>query len=185
MIGRVAPLAEPWSEEDAAGIGRWGHPAATYDPLLLTRCLQRIPALADRTRALGESLYVDGRLPARLRTMAILRTCARVGCAYEWGGQAAFWGPLTGLAEDECDALVLSDPDDPRWSEDEAALLRAVDELEATGSLAGSTWEELGGFLDDERRMELLLVCGWYRTICTLCNAMALPLEDWMREWPA
>ena len=80
---------------------------------------------------------------------------------------------------------MLSDPDDPRWSEDEAALLRAVDELEATGSLAGSTWEELGGFLDDERRMELLLVCGWYRTICTLCNAMALPLEDWMREWPA
>lgn len=185
MIGRVAPLAEPWNDEDAAAIRRWGHPAATYDPLLLTRCLQRIPVLADRTRALGESLYGDGRLSPRLRTMAILRTCARVGCAYEWGGQAAFWGPITGLAEDECDALVLSSADDPRWAADEAVLLRAVDELEATGSFSEPTWDALGAFLDDERRMELLLVCGWYRTICTLCNAMALPVEDWMRRWPA
>ncbi len=29
-----------------------------------------------------------------------------MGCAYEWGGQAAFWGPIAGVAEAECDALV-------------------------------------------------------------------------------
>ena len=79
--------------DDERGIRRWGHPAATYDPLLLTRCLQRHPQLASRTRALGESLYVDGRLPARDRTIAILRICGLLRCAYEWGGQAAFWGP--------------------------------------------------------------------------------------------
>lgn len=181
--GRVAPLPQPWSPEDAAGIGRWGHPEATYDALLLTRCLQRIPRIADRTRALGESLYVHGKLSPRLRTIAILRTCARVGCAYEWGGQAAFWGPIAGLAEEECDALVRTGPDDGRWSGEEAALVAAVDELEATGSLADATWERLA-FLSDEQRMELLIVCGWYRMICTLCNGMALPVEDWMRPWP-
>ena len=168
-VGRVAPLPEPWSDEDAAAIGRWGHPEATYDALLLTRCLQRVPKLADRTRSLGESLYVHGRLPARLRTLAILRTCARVGCAYEWGGQAAFWGPVTGVAEDECDALVLGGPDDDRWSADERALIVAVDELEETGSLSDRAWAGLG-FLDDEQRMELIVGCGWYRMICTLCN---------------
>lgn len=185
--GRVAPLPEPWSAEDAAAIGRWGHPAATYDPLLLTRCLQRVPALADRTRALGESLYVHGRLSPRQRTIAILRTCAVVGCAYEWGGQAAFWGPIAGLSEEECDALVLGDAggaDGARWSPEESALVGAVDELEAGGTLSDAAWEGLGGFLDDEQRMELLVVCGWYRMICTLCNGMALPVEDWMRPWP-
>lgn len=184
--GRVAPLAEPWSDEDAAAIGRWGHPEATYPPLLLTRCLQRIPALADRTRGLGESLYLHGRLSPRQRTVAILRTCAQVGCAYEWGGQAAFWGPIAGLTEDECDALVITGPDDPRWSAEDAALIRAVDEIEATGSLSDAAWAALGSVagLDDEHRMELLVVTGWYRMICTLCNGMDLPNEEWMRPWP-
>ena len=187
MTARVAPLPEPWSDADAAAIGRWGHPEATYDPLLLTRCLQRIPDLADRTRGLGESLYLHGRLTARQRTMAILRTCARIGCAYEWGGQAAFWGPIAGLSEQECDAIVLTDADDPRWTPAETALLAAVDELESTGTLSERAWKTLASEAgcDDEHRMELLIVCGWYRTICTLCNAMALPLEDWMRPWPA
>src|SRR5205085_11014481 len=96
---RVVPLPEPWSDEDAEGIHRWGHPDAEYEPLLLVRCLQRHPRLAARTRALGESLYVDGKLPARERTLAILRTCALVECAYEWGGQAAVWGPTAGVSE--------------------------------------------------------------------------------------
>ena len=181
---RVDPLPEPWSEEDAAGIGRWGHPAATYAPLLLTRILQRHPGLADRTRAMGESLYVDGRLPARLRTLAILRQCARIGCAYEWGGQAAFWGPLTGLSEEDCDAVVTTAAEDERWAPADRAVLDAVDELEATGSWSDATWAALAEHLDEEQRLELLVVAGWYRTISTLCNALDLPMEDWFRAWP-
>ena len=184
MSARVAPLPEPWSPEDAESIGRWGHPEANYDPLLVVRCLQRHPRLAARTRALGESLYVDGRLPARLRTLAILRACALLDCAYEWGGQAAFWGPIAGVSEDECDALVTGGPDDPRWTDGERALLAAVDELERTGTWSDATWAALGRELDDEQRMELLIVVGWYRTICTLCNGLALPVEGWMRRWP-
>lgn len=184
---RVAPLPRPWSEADAAAIGRWGHPAATYPPLLLTRALQRHPGLADRARNLGEGLYVDGRLSARARTMAILRTCGLVGCAYEWGGQAAFWGPIAKVTEDECDALAVSSSADPRWTPAERALLTAVEEIEATGSWTDETWAALAdpGGLDDEQRMELLIVVGWYRMICTLCNGMALGIEDWMRPWPS
>jgi alkylhydroperoxidase family enzyme len=181
---RVAPLPERWSPEDAESINRWGHPQATYEPLLLVRCLQRHPRLAARTRALGEGLYIDGRLPARARTLAILRACALIGCAYEWGGQAAFWGPVAGVGDEECDALVTGGPDDPRWSAGERALLSAVDELERTGTWSDATWAALGDELDDEQRMELLMVLGWYRMIATLCNGLALPVEGWMRRWP-
>ncbi len=135
-VSRVAPLAPPWSAEDAEGISSWGHPDRTYEPLLLVRCLQRHPKLAARLRKMGESLYVDARLPARIRTIAILRICGLLHCEYEWGGQAAFWGPIA-------------------------------------------------GGLDDEQRMELLAAVGWYRTICTLCNSLALPVEGWMRPWPS
>jgi alkylhydroperoxidase family enzyme len=183
-MSRVTPLPEPWSPEDAAGIGRWGHPDAGYDPLLLTRALQRHPRLAQRTRALGESLYVDGRLAPRQRTLAILRICGLLGCAYEWGGQAAFWGPLTEVGDDDCDALAVGSPDDPRWSGPEQVLLAAVDELESTGSWTEETWGRLGETLDDEQRMELVIVVGWYRMISTLCTTMDLPVEGWMRPWP-
>ena len=75
--------------------------------------------LAARLRKLGEALYVEARLPARMRTIAILRICALVRCEYEWGGQAAFWGPIAGVSDDECDALVTGGADDPRWAEAE------------------------------------------------------------------
>lgn len=183
-MSRIAPLAPPWSEEDAAAINSWGHPDRTYEPLLLVRCLQRHPALASRLRKLGESLYTAALLPPRTRTIAILRICALLRCAYEWGGQAAFWGPIAGVSDDECDALVLAGADDPRWGPAERTLIAAVDECERTGSWSEATWEALGDFLDDEQRIELLTAIGWYRTICTLCNALALPVEGWMRPWP-
>lgn len=151
------------------------------------RCLQRHPALATRLRKLGESLYVSALLPPRTRTVAILRICALLGCRYEWGGQAAFWGPIAGVSDDECDALVTGGSDaaaDARWSPAERALISAVDELERTGSWTDETWAALGRDLDDEQRIELLTAVGWYRTICTLCNALSLPIEGWMRRWP-
>jgi alkylhydroperoxidase family enzyme len=183
---RVAPLPEPWDPADAEHIGKWGHPAATYDPLLLVRILQRHPRLANRTRAMGESIYVDGRLPDRIRTIAILRTCGQVQCRYEWGGQAAFWGPITGLTGEECDALAVdTQAAGTGWTDAERAVIRAIDALEASGTWDDDTWRVLGEHFDDEQRMELLIVAGWYRTICTLCNAMALPNEDWFRPWPS
>ena len=74
-----------------------------------------IPNLAARLRKLGESLYIEALLPPRVRTIAILRICALVRCEYEWGGQAAFWGPIAGVSDDECDALVTGGADDARW----------------------------------------------------------------------
>lgn len=181
---RVPPLPRPWSDEDAAAIGRWGHPAAIYPPLLLTRVLQRHPKLADRVRHLGEGLYVDGRLDGRTRTLAILRTCARIGSAYEWGGQAAFWGPLTGLSPEEADDLTRPELAEGSWTPSDRAVVAAVDELEEHGSLGDAAWAALREHLADEQVIELVVVHGWYRLIATMCNALDLGIEDWMRPWP-
>ncbi|MDT5095089.1 MAG: hypothetical protein QOH60_4452 [Mycobacterium sp.] len=51
---RVAPLAPPWSQDDAASINSWGHPDRTYEPLLLVRCLQRHPVLAGRLQCVHQ-----------------------------------------------------------------------------------------------------------------------------------
>ncbi|MBJ7332074.1 MAG: carboxymuconolactone decarboxylase family protein [Solirubrobacteraceae bacterium] len=182
---RIAPLPEPWSEEDEASILRWRHPENHHDPLLLTRVLQRHPKIARRLRDMGQSIYLSGQLDAHDRQVAIMRICALVRCEYEWGGQAAFWGPRTGLSEADCDALVLSSADDVRWTEREVAVIAAVDELEETGSWGEDTWATLRTWHSEEAMLELLAAIGWYRTICTYCNTLALDLEPWMRRWPA
>lgn len=83
----------------------------------MVRCVQRHPVLAGRLRKLGESRFTPLRYCRRGRaTIAILRICALVGCEYEWGGQAAFWGPIAGVSDQECDALVTGGPDRPEWS---------------------------------------------------------------------
>ena len=181
---RVPPLPRPWSDEDATAIGKWGHPAATYPALLLTRVLQRHPNLSDRLRNLGEGIYVDGQLAPRLRTIAILRTCGNIESAYEWGGQAAFWGPLTRINDDEADALTRPNADGVDWSAVDSAVITAVDELEATGSLDDDRWAQLREHVPDEQILELIIVVGWYRMIATLCNALDLGVENWMRTWP-
>ena len=180
---RVAPLAPPWSEADAADINSWGHPDRTYEPLLLVRCLQRHPAwLASCASWARRSTSRHGcrRACAPSRSCGSARWC---GCAYEWGGQAAFWGPIAGVSDDECDALVTGAPT-CRWSASERVLIGAVDELETHRVVVRGDVACVGRHLDDEQRMELLIAVGWYRTICTLCNGLDLPVEGWMRRWP-
>lgn len=73
---------------------------------------------------------------------------------------------------------------DADWSDDERVLIDAVDELERDGTWSDEMWNALGRSLADEQRMELLIAIGWYRTICTLCNGLDLPVEGWM-PWPS
>ncbi|PRC56454.1 carboxymuconolactone decarboxylase family protein, partial [Mycobacterium sp. ITM-2017-0098] len=85
--------------------------------------------------------------------------CALLGCAYEWGGQAAFWGPIAKVSDAECDALVTGA--EAVWSDEGRILIAAVDELERTGSWTSETWNALGRSMSDEQRMELLIAVGW------------------------
>ena len=110
--------------------------------------------------------------------------CGGVAMARAQSCDTMDWRPIAGVSDDECDALVTGGADDARWSPAERTLIEAVDELERTGSWSEVTWAALGRDLDDEQRIELLTAVGWYRTICTLCNALALPVESWMRTWP-
>ncbi|PRC57502.1 carboxymuconolactone decarboxylase family protein, partial [Mycobacterium sp. ITM-2017-0098] len=83
------------------------------------------------------------------------------------------------VSDAECDALVTGA--EAVWSDEERILIAAVDELERTGSWTSETGNALGRSMSDEQRMELLIAVGWYRTICTLCNGLDLPVEGWMR----
>jgi alkylhydroperoxidase family enzyme len=184
-MSRIDPLEPPYEPEDEAGILRWIHPEADFEPPTLFRILQRHPDLTRRLQAVGGRLHVGGLLDDRDREVLVLRTCGRVSCAYEWGSHAAFHGPRAGIDHALAEALAIGREPALVLDDRERSLVRFVDELEESGALSQATWDGVGRFLDAEQRIEALVLVGWYRTMCLLCNTLLLVPEPWMRPWPA
>lgn len=183
-MSRIEPLEAPYTPEDEAGILRWIHPEADFEPPTLFRILQRHPDLTRRLQAVGGRLHVGGLLGDRDREILVLRACGRVSCAYEWGSHAAFHGPRAGIDLALAEALAIGREPALALEDRERSLVRVVDELEDSGVLSQATWDDVGRYLDAEQRIEALVLVGWYRTMCLLCNTLLLPPEPWMRPWP-
>ena len=117
-------------------------------------------------------------LSMRQRELVIDRVTARCGCEYEWGVHLAFFGDRVGLTADQRRLITHGSPDDPCWTSQEAALLRAVDELHDSADISDATWSALGATLSAEQTLDLLMLAGWYHAISYVANAARLSLED-------
>jgi alkylhydroperoxidase family enzyme len=183
---RIPPVAPPYSPEIETALRGMMPRRSPVEPLKLFRVLVRHPALAAAMTALGR--FVLGRelaLALRDREIVIHRVCARCGCEYEWGVHAASFGALAGLSPEELAATVAAGPKAPVWSERDALLLRAVDELHDTGTVSATLWEALAHHWTETQRLELLLIAGWYHAIAFIANGAAVEREEWAARFPA
>src|SRR5204863_5459485 len=78
-----------------------------------------------------------GKLPPRDRELLILRTGRRTHSEYEWG-QHVLIGRASGLTDDEI-RRIQDGPDAAGWSEADATLLRAADELHDDACISEKT----------------------------------------------
>lgn len=117
-------------------------------------------------------------LSMRLREIVIDRVTARCEAEYEWGVHVAYFSERVGLTEMQIRSLTHGSPADGCWSDDEAVVLRAVDELHDTSDIADDTWSALSERLEDEQLLDLLMLTGWYHTISYVARAARVPLED-------
>ena len=65
-----------------------------------------------------------------------------------------------------------------------ADLLAAVDALHARATLGEAEFRALSAHYDDAKIFEIILLCGFYRTVAYLANALALPLEERVARFP-
>ena len=79
-------------------------------PLALFTTLARVPRIWDRFRA--GSLLDRGPVSLRHREIVIDRTCARCGCAYEWGVHVAFFAQRVALTPEQLSATAHGDAND-------------------------------------------------------------------------
>lgn len=116
-----------------------------------------------------------GKLDRRDTELAILRVGWLCRCRYEWGQHVAI-GLRVGLTPEQV-AGVARGAAWSGWEPRQAALLRAVDELQAGRILSPETWASLAAHFDEQRLLELCLLIGHYQMLAGTLNSLGLPLE--------
>jgi alkylhydroperoxidase family enzyme len=178
-MSRIKPLEPPYAPEIQEQFVRIMRGAP---PLMLFRVVASNARAWEKFRA--GSLLDRGPLSLREREIVIERTCALTGCEYEWGVHVAAFAAAAHLTDEQVRATVLGKADAPCWSAAERALIAAVDALHAGAMLSEAEFKALSAHYDDAKIFEIIMLCGFYRTVSYLANGLALPLEANAARFP-
>ena len=178
-MSRIAPLQPPYAPDIQ---GQFDRIMRGAPPLMLFRVIAGNARAWEKFRA--GSLLDPGPLSLREREIVIDRTCARTGCEYEWGVHVAVFADAAGLSEEQIRATVLDGADAPCWSAAEQALIAAVDALHHGATLGDAEYTARSAHYDDAKILEIILLCGFYRTVSYLANGLDLPLEEKAARFP-
>jgi alkylhydroperoxidase family enzyme len=130
----------------------------------------------------GGFLLGRGVLPARERELLILRTGYNCACDYEWG-QHVHIAERAGIDRGEI-LRVAQGPDAEGWSAQDAALLRAADELHAQAKITTPTWDALAQRYDQRGLIEIAMVVGHYHLVAFTLNSLEVELDDGLEGLP-
>lgn len=169
---RIAPLHEDnWSEEQndvLSGQKMRGNVQNIF------RTMANHEKLAKRWLVFGNHILSKSTLPARDREIAILRIGWLCQAEYEWG-QHVVIGKHAGINDDEIEAIKTGVA--AAWSEHDALLIRAADELHGDAFITDGTWEGLKKTYSDQQMMDLVFTCGQYNMVSMALNSFGVQLD--------
>jgi alkylhydroperoxidase family enzyme len=176
---RIAPLDPPYAPEIQAQFDAILRGAP---PLVLFRVLAKNTRTWQKFRDGG--LLDKGALALRQREIVIDRTCALNGCEYEWGVHVAILANAAELSDEQVKATVRGDADATCWSAAEQALLHVVDALHQRATMSDAEFNALAVHYNEAQIVEIIMLCGFYRTVSYLANGLQLPLEANAARFP-
>lgn len=121
------------------------------------------------TRHLGFNYTI----PLRDKELLILRTAWLSRGNYIWGIHSTGGGQRAGITSEEF-TRIPQGPAAGGWSEFDAALLRAADELHASRFITESTWASLAERYDEAQLLEVIFVVGNYTLLAMFHNSVGL-----------
>jgi 4-carboxymuconolactone decarboxylase len=145
--------------------------------------LARHPRLLKRWSAFGGTLLYGGELPGRERELLILRTAWNCRADYEWGQHVRIAGDA-GLTDEEI-GRVAAGPEAPGWSEQDAVLLRAADELHDVARIGDETWRSLAATWSELQLIEVCMAVGQYHLVAFTLNSLGVEREDGVPPLPS
>jgi 4-carboxymuconolactone decarboxylase len=181
---RIAPLPpEEWPEDlrPLATFTASGEEISIGD-LNIFRTLARHPELFQAWGPFGGYLLTRATLPFEEREMLILRTGLNCGSPYEWGQHARI-AVNGGMSREDVDR-VAAGPEADGWTDRQAALLRAADELHAANVISDSTWAALAAELDEKQLIEVCMLVGQYHLVAFMLNSVGVQPEPGLEPLP-
>ena len=171
---RIEPLPEEqWSEE---ALELQAKAQMNGRTLNIFKTLAHHPRLLKRWMVFGNHVLFRSTLPPRDRELVILRIGWLCQAEYEWG-QHVLIGKQAGLTDDEIARIKLAS-DDAGWSEFDAALIRATDELHEDACLSDATWQTLTTRYDTQQMMDLIFAIGQYNLVSMALNSLGVQLDE-------
>ena len=117
-----------------------------------------------------------GKLPRTDSELVILRVGWNTRARYEWE-QHRHIAKRVGL-DAAAIARVPEGPQAEGWTDRQAAILTAVDELHADRNISEPTWKRLSEHLDESRLIELCMLVGHYEMVAMTLNSAGVQVED-------
>jgi alkylhydroperoxidase family enzyme len=131
------------------------------------------PELFRRQLEMGIAFF-KGRVAPRERELAVLRTAWLLRAPFEWGEHVDI-GKRYGVTAEEIERVIQGSAA-PGWSEHEAAILRAVEEMLSEQVISDETWATLAKSWDDQQLIEFPLMVGQYVATALQQNALRVRL---------
>ncbi len=181
MTNRLSPIAEPYPSDVAAVLAAYPQQDGYILSLFRTfanslRFLRKgVPNLLDR----------ESPLPLRIREIVILRVTANKNCEYEWGVHVSIFATAAHFTQAQIDATRTAPIDAGLWSEQEASLLKAIDNLCGTGRVEDDVAVQFESDWTKEQQLEIFALCGAYHTISFVANSARLPNEPFGARFPS
>jgi alkylhydroperoxidase family enzyme len=165
---RLKPLPrEQWDDEIAA---------IFPDPALnIFGTMVRHPKLLKRWLVFGNHILAKSTLSARDRELLILRTGWNCRAPYEWGQHVAIAREV--MISDVDIARVAEGPD-AGWSDREATLLRAADELHADQGMSDETYAALARDYNEQQLLDIVFTVGQYTLVSMALNTFRVERDD-------
>jgi len=118
-------------------------------------------------------LLVNSSLPVRDRELIVLRSAWLCQAAYAWAEHVRI-ARAAGLGAADIER-VAGGPQAGGWDDFELALVQAVDQLHATATIDGETWQMLASRYSAGQLIELTMLAGLYHLVSWTQNAAGIP----------
>jgi 4-carboxymuconolactone decarboxylase len=143
--------------------------------LNIFRTLVRMPkAFEAFNRWGGYVLSRRNSLAPREREIVILRTGFLCKSGYEWAQHVKI-AKREGVSDDEI--ARIKQGAGAGWSEADAALLRAADDLHGDQFVSDATWAALSAHFSEAQRMDVVFTVGQYTQVSMILNTFGVQLE--------
>lgn len=147
------------------------------------RTMAQHAGLFKRWGVFGDHVLFKSTLPLREKEILILRIGYLCRAEYEWAQHVRI-GRRAGLSEDEI-VRIMDGADAAGWSERDAALIRATDELKGDAFISDKTWATLAKTYNRDQLMDVVFTVGQYNLVSMALNSFGVQLDEGLDDHPA